>query len=201
MRGRRSGFTLIELLVVIIIIATVSAVAILSFGLLGNDRELEDEARRLRELVQLAGDEALMQGREFGLEFMRSGYRFVEYDPFTNRWAELAGDELLRPRALEEGVTFELFLEDRAVQLQEKPMQLPDEDKDKDKDEEQRRNERDDDEEDDYAPHVLIMSSGDVTPFDLVIVRDTDNAEVLLATNDAGQLQIETDADEQTAKR
>lgn len=185
----------------IIIIATVSAVAILSLGLLGDDRALEQEARRLRSLVQLAGDEALMQGREFGLEFMRSGYRFVEYDPFTNRWSELTGDELLRPRALEEGITFELFLEDRAVQLREQPMQLPDEDEDEDKDKDQRRDERSGVEKDDYAPHVLIMSSGDVTPFDVVIVRDTDDAEVLLATNDAGQLEIETDEDELAALR
>jgi general secretion pathway protein H len=197
-RRRRSGFTLIELLVVIIIIATVTAVAMLSFGLLGNERALEEEARRLRSLVELAEDEALMQGREFGLEFMRTGYRFVEYDPLTNRWAELVDDDLLRPRTLEEGVTFELFLEDRPVELKDRPMRIkPPEDEDEGEDEEDGDGyrTRGDDDEDDYAPHVLIMSSGEITPFDLTIFRDADDAEVLLAMNEAGQLEIATDAE------
>ena len=46
---------------------------------------------------------------------------------------------------------------------------------------------------DDYAPHVLILSSGDVTPFNLAIVRESDRAEVVLATNEAGELEVLTD--------
>lgn len=186
-RGRRSGFTLIELLVVMIIIGTVTAVVLLSFGLLGDDRALEEEALRLRSLVELAEDEALMQGREFGLEFTQSGYRFVEYDAIRNQWLEIVGDDLLRPRRLEEGMAFALFLEDRAVELREQPMRIGE-----DADDEDARDD-DDDDDDDYAPHVLIMSSGDITPFGLTIVRDVDDAEVLLAMNEAGQLEIQTD--------
>lgn len=186
-RGRRSGFTLIELLVVMIIIGTVTAVVLLSFGLLGDDRALEEEALRLRSLVELAEDEALMQGREFGLEFTQSGYRFVEYDAIRNQWLEIVGDDLLRPRRLEEGMAFALFLEDRAVELREQPMRIGE-----DADDEDARAD-DDDDDDDYAPHVLIMSSGDITPFGLTIVRDVDDAEVLLAMNEAGQLEIQTD--------
>ena len=81
--GRRSGFSLIEILVVIVIIGIVSSVALLSLGLLGDDRELQTEARRLISLVEVAQDEAVMQGRELGLEFMAHSYRFVEYDPLS----------------------------------------------------------------------------------------------------------------------
>lgn len=195
-RSRRSGFTLIELLVVVIIIGTVSAVVLLSFGLLGNDRALEEEARRLRSLVELVEDEALMQGREFGLEFTQSGYRFVEYDPMRRQWLPIVGDDLLRPRRLDEGMEFELFLEDRAVELRAQPMRLEAENEDDaDEDDDDPFDDDDDDGHDDYAPHVLIMSSGDVTPFDLTIVRDVDRAEVQLAMNEVGQLEIETDAE------
>ena len=180
-RRQRSGFTLIELLVVVVIIGIVSAVVVLSLGLLGDDRALTDEARRLRSLVELAEDEALMQGREFGLEFMQSGYRFVEYDPLQNRWSEIIGDDLLRARELDEGMAFELYLEDRPVELSLQPAMIQEED------------DSANDDENDYAPHVLIMSSGDVTPFDVTIARDTDRAEVLLAMNDAGRLEIRTD--------
>ena len=44
---RGSGFTLIEVLVVLVIIAIISAFAILGLGNLGDDRELQNEARRM----------------------------------------------------------------------------------------------------------------------------------------------------------
>ena len=43
-----------------------------------------------------------MQGRDFGLEFMQKGYRFVEYDPILDIWAEVLGDDMLGTRQLEE---------------------------------------------------------------------------------------------------
>ena len=192
-RDSRSGFTLIELLVVIVIVGIVSAVVMLSAGLLGSaERELEEEARRLEALVELAEDEALMQGRDFGLELLQSGYRFVEHDPQSRQWFELAGDELLRPRQLEEGLSLALFLEDRRIELDARAADIASgEDDDEDEEEDEERNERDG--EDDYAPHVLILSSGDVTPFHLSILRETDGAEVVLATNPAGELEVRTD--------
>ena len=193
-RDSRSGFTLIELLVVIVIVGIVSAVVMLSAGLLGSaERELEEEARRLEALVELAEDEALMQGRDFGLELLQSGYRFVEHDPQSRQWFELAGDELLRPRQLEEGLSLALFLEDRRIELDARAAEIAG-GADGDEDEEQEEEERDErDGEDDYAPHVLILSSGDVTPFQLSILRETDGAEVVLATNPAGELEVRTD--------
>ena len=192
-RYPRSGFTLIELLVVIVIVGIVSAVVMLSAGLLGSaDRELAEEARRLEALVELAEDEALMQGRDFGLELLQSGYRFVEHDPQSRQWFELAGDELLRPRQLEEGLSLTLFLEDRRIELESRAADIGSGgDGDEEDGKKKARNERDG--ENDYAPHVLILSSGDVTPFHLNILRESDGAEVVLATNPAGELEVRTD--------
>ncbi len=187
-RRRERAFTLIEVLVVLVIIAVITAVSILSFGLLGDDRDLEREARRLASLIELANDEATIQGRDFGIEMLRQGYRFVEYDPLLNRWYVVLGDDLLRAREIDEQSEFELFVEDRRVLLDDRPAKLPDAD-----DEEESDRDRDDGSDSDYTPHVMIMSSGDMTPFELTIQRQSDRATVTLELTPAGAVEIRRD--------
>jgi general secretion pathway protein H len=176
--ARCGAFTLIELLVVMVIIAVISAVALLSLGILGDDRSLQREARRLTSLIELANDEATIQGRDFGLEVMQSGYRFVEHDPFLNQWHEMLGDDFLRPRQLGEEMEFELFIEERRVLLDTEAAETE-------------REEDDTDLTDDYLPHILIMSSGDVSPFELRFSRPSDRAAVMLTMSAAGELEIQ----------
>ncbi|MDG2377017.1 MAG: prepilin-type N-terminal cleavage/methylation domain-containing protein, partial [Woeseiaceae bacterium] len=111
------AFTLIEILVVMVIVGILMAVAFLSFGILGDDDNMDREARRLSSLIQLVTDEATTQGRDFGVEFMTTGYRFVEYDPLLDQWFEVIGDDYLVQRNLEEGMEFELTLEERRILL------------------------------------------------------------------------------------
>jgi len=177
--GGEPGFTLIEILVVLVIVGIIMAVALLSFGILGDDRSLNREARRLSSLIELVSDEATMQGREYGLEFMRTGYRFVEHDPLLEQWFEVVGDDYLRPRDLDEGVEFELVIEDRQVLLNTEAKET-----ERDEEDPQR------DLTDDYLPHVLIFSSGDITPFELRFLRDVDRSEVALTMSLAGELEI-----------
>jgi general secretion pathway protein H len=182
-RGEHA-FTLIEILVVIVIVGVISAVALLSFGILGDDRNLQREARRLGSLIELANDEATMQGRDYGLEIMQSGYRFIEHDPLLEQWNEIIGDETLRPRQLEEQMEFELFIEDRRVLLEEEAAETED---DEDDDEDQTNRNL----VDDYTPHVLILSSGDITPFELRIVRQPDRAEITMTMSLLGEFEIQ----------
>lgn len=181
--NRPGGFSLIEILVVIVIIAIVTSIAVLSLGLLGDDRQLETEARRLGSLVAVAKDEAMMQGREFGIEFMTDAYRFVEYDPFTGQWAELAADEMYRTRRLPEDVEFDLFLEGQRVTLAFDPAEI----ETADGDERERGNLKS------YAPHVLIFSSGDMTPFALNLARRSADQVVELRADPAGNIEIGDD--------
>lgn len=182
------AFTLIELLVVIVIIAVISAVAMLSLGILGDDRSLQREARRFSSLLELANDEATIQGRDYGLELLQSGYRFVEHDPILNQWHELIGDDFLRARQLGENMEFELFIEDRRVLLDTEAADMELEDDDE---------EEDSDLTDDYLPHILIMSSGDVSPFELRLTRPSDRAELTLTMSAAGELEILSDDQQQ----
>jgi general secretion pathway protein H len=176
-----AGFTLIEVLVIVIIIGIVSAAVLLSFGVLGDDRALQQQARRFASLVDLAADESLMQGRDYGVEFTRSGYRFLEYDPLSAQWQVIIGDEIFRPRQLDEGLDLELVLEDRSISLGERFAEAATD------------GEEEEDEElaDDFAPHVLIMSSGEVTPFNLYILRPADRSELHVEMSVTGEIEIQ----------
>ncbi len=179
-----SGFTLIEVLVVVVIIGIISAVVVLGLGNLGDDRELQTEARRITSLIEMASDEATLQGRDFGLELLQTGYRFVEHEPLTGQWSEVFGDDLMRLRQLAQDTEFELFLEDRRVLL----------------DTDAADSARDDDTDDndlshDYLPHILILSSGDITPFRLEIVRNTDRTRVALGVSASGEITVGTSDD------
>jgi general secretion pathway protein H len=180
------GFTLIEILVVLVIVGILMSVAFLSFGILGDDRSLNRDARRLASLIELVSDEASTQGRDFGIEFMTGAYRFVEYDPLIDTWYEVVGDDYLAQRSLDEGVEFELWLEGKRIELQSEAQEIEDPDDDEDEDNGDSRR----DLTDDYLPHVLIMSSGDISPFDLRFVRFADRSELLVTMDLAGKLTI-----------
>ena len=174
---------MIEVLVVVVIIGIISAVVVLGLGNLGDDRELRTEARRMSALIEMASDEATLQGRDFGLELLLQGYRFVEYDPVTEQWFEVIGDDLLRPRSLAEDTEFDLFLEDKRIVLELEAAKTEQDEDDRDL-------------SDDYLPHVLVLSSGDISPFVLEIYRRTDRASIQLSASPAGELKVGTDEDE-----
>jgi general secretion pathway protein H len=177
LHGRSGGFSLIEILVVIVIIGIVMSIAILSITLAGGDNQLRDEAQRIISLVEVAQDESLLQGREFGLEFMQGSYRFVEFDPLARQWSEVIGDDTLRLRQLPEELELELFIEERRVILKTDPARTEADDEDRPGIET-------------YAPHVLIYSSGDMSPFEVHLVRRADDSLVALQGDAAGALEI-----------
>ena len=180
------GFTLIELLVSIVIIGIVLSIAVLSLSLAGNDRDVRREAQRLIAILEIAQDDAVLQGREFGIEFTTTGYRFVEYDPFSERWLEIPGEDLLRLRSLPEDYELSLYLEDKRITLDDDPVDLEEED-----DFGPSNNARN------YAPHVMIFSSGDMTPFELHINRLTDELTVAMHADLLGNLEFLTDEERQ----
>jgi general secretion pathway protein H len=180
LHGRSHGFSLIELLVVVVIVGIVMSIAILSISLVGGDRAVRDEAQRVISLVEIAQDESLLQGREFGLEIMEGSYRFLELDPLAGQWTEILGDETLRLRELPPEIELVLYIEDRRVLLKRDPLQIGDS--------EDRRSGVES-----FVPHVLIYSSGDMTPFELHFLREIDDTLVAIRADLAGQIEFVND--------
>ena len=149
-RAASAGFTLLELLVVVAIVGLLAGAVTLSWRALGNDQEMEQETGRLRGMIDLLHEEALMQTRDYGLMFTETGYRFYIFDYQELKWLEAQGDDLLEPHALRPRLSMVLLLDGREVPLE------PDfESQDIENPE----------------PQVMLLSSGEVTPFQLEMSR------------------------------
>ncbi len=128
------GFTLLELLVVLLIIGIIVSFATLSVGQHAS-RTLQDEAERIHSLLRLAGEEAVLQGRELAMQFNPEGYLFVTLEGAD--WIAVKEDRLLRERELPPDLTLSLLLEDVEMDLHDS----------------------------ENPPRVFVLSSGEMTPF------------------------------------
>ena len=77
MRRQLQGFTLIEVLVVVFIIGVILGFATLSLGGRSLDDRLEQDATRLHRVLELALEEAVLTTTEIGFATADEGYVFV----------------------------------------------------------------------------------------------------------------------------
>ena len=165
-RARSGGFTLIEILVVVVIIAIITAGMMLSVSATsGRDRDLEKESERMLALLNYTREQAEVRTREFGLLCTDNGYQFVSFDPRRGEWATVETDDTLRARELPEGVSLGLQVEGRPIVLKRPP------------------------DSKDFTPQVMLYSNGDMTPFELTLLRDGGERSVAFASIEKGLIE------------
>ena len=160
------GMTLIEILVVLVIIGILAMLATLSVGILGEDRQIEDEMRRLTDAIALLQEQAQLEGRDYGILLETARYEFQRFDAFEQRWKPVEGDPVLSARELPPDLAFELVLEGRPVLL---------------------RRERN---EDARLPQLVAWGSGEMTPYRLTLVR-SGGARITMVGGFDGTIEIE----------
>ena len=181
---QRAGFTLFELMVVIVIIGIVLTMAGLSMGVLGRDNEIEDQAKRLQAVLEQVREESELQGRDVGLLIEKDGYSFMRYDYPTRHWQMMNNDELTAYRKLPEGLKFRLWLESREVIIKshEENKELLARSSSSSSSSSSNSsgtyritassNSGSSGLKDDLAPQIMLLSSGDISPFELRLSRD-----------------------------
>lgn len=174
MPSRHAGFTLLEILVVLVIIAFTAGIAILSIGGDNADERIKIEARRLTELLRLASDQAVMHGKEVGVEVSGDGYRFLVLQ--NRRWVPVSDEPSFRERTLDEPMELNVTLDADTKELFGKTLtRKRDEDRDgvesgkgksgeSDKDDTEADADKPDG-PDNPKPQIFILSSGEVSPF------------------------------------
>ena len=155
---REVGFTLIEIMLVLVLLSVSSMAVIMSLPDSQND-QMEEQASRFYQLVQLLNEDALLNGMDYGIYFNqeRQEYRFMTLT--VDGWQPLEKNRFFTEVKMKDtSVEFEMELggsawadDDRLFE----PGSLFDEEMFADLEEDKKP----------IPPQVMVLSSGEVTPF------------------------------------
>lgn len=163
-RRHASGFTLLELLVVIVIVAILFTYSTLAIRSNSAEDNIKEEGQRLKRLIELAMEESILHGEEYGVEVFIDGYRFLHLVDY--RWQPITDDKILRQRELPEPMELEVALEETEINIE--PTTDPMQDGKLELDDAQLDDAQQDDDKSlktsKIKPHIYLLSSGEITP-------------------------------------
>lgn len=162
LRRRPAGFTLLEMLVVVAIVGIILTFAVLAIGGDRRAEELERESRQFAELLRLGSEQAVLRGEEWAVQLDPEEYRFLVYTDAG--WAEQDGDDLFRARGLADDTRLEIELEGRELALETTK---------------------------EIKPTLLLLSSGETSPFVAVFAADATEQRYQVSTDTRGRVQWE----------
>lgn len=165
---RAKGFTLIEILVVMFIVSIMTGIAVANMPTFVQSGELDTEARRLMTLLRMVREEAVLQVEEYGLRVSPQRYEFLVYDDRRQAWSVVT-ESPFQARGVPDDMELALAVEETSLSLSN-----PD-------DEEASQ--------DAEVPPVLLLSSGEATPFELTLAMDSGDEARTLGTDGYGSLQ------------
>jgi general secretion pathway protein H len=175
----QTGFTLLEILVVVLMIGIMVSMATLMMGPSDN-RVIEEEARRITYLLELAKDEAILDGKDMVLAVSERSYQFERFE-LDGALIPLSGDGVFKLRHLPENMELQIAFDGGEPILPAQPASESDPDEEEDAEKE---------EEEDPFERVFVSSTGEMAPFELTLrFRDKDIG-YLLAGQANGDLTL-----------
>ena len=152
------GYTLWELLIVVGIVAVAISMLQLSASLGDENRELKRLGKDLGKLFHLLSQEAVFENRNYAVSVHNEGFLILEFR--EGKWYE-TGESFLQKFRMTESQRSELYLEEKLVDTTRQTVP---------------------------PPHILILSSGEMTPFEWRIRDEITNAGIVLQGNLLGSV-------------
>lgn len=203
------GFSLIEIMVVIVIIGLFAGSAVLIFDSNNSANQLKRESQRLKQIIKIAMDESLINATQLGLVITEEGYEFLQLK--DRNWIPVSDDKSLAvhhwPKNTEvflqleglagdndeEGFLGEFSLSDSfAAKLERdrKKESLLELDSNPNfaeiTDEQQQQDAK-------VSPQIYILSSGEITPFNLLLMLPDEEQETWyqLSSDVIGNIEVD----------
>ena len=144
------GFTLWELLIVVAIVAITLSMMQFSMGLGDENRELKRVGKDLGKLFHLLNQEAVFESRNFAISVRDKGFMVLEFD--GSGWSAV-NDSFFTRIKMADSQSSELLIQDLVVDISAKT---------------------------ELEPHILILSSGEMTPFEWRIEDENSQFGIVL---------------------
>lgn len=168
------GFTLLELMLVMALMGLAATYVVFNvFGVNQSD-QLKKEAQRLQVLVDMASDYAVLNQQQLGIRFEQDEheYYFVHLNE-EEVWQKITDEKLYEPHVVAAPFTFNLNLDDLPWDAEDQLFDREVFDESFSLDEADVEIGREEDRKQ-PPPQVLIMSSGEITPFTLTFNYEPD---------------------------
>lgn len=175
LRPRRCrGFTLLEIMLVLLLMGLAAGYVMFNAFSVSQADRLEEEVKRLQVIMDMASDYAVLNQQEIGVRFEPDDntYYFVALDD-NDEWQRIDGEEIYAEYSLPQEFYFTLNLDDLPWDAEDRlfdrdifdeSLSVADEGVEIGNEEEKKL----------PPPQILIMSSGEVTPFSLTFSFEPD---------------------------
>ena len=158
----------------VFIIGIVLSLPMLTLGP-NENRALDQEAKRIYALMEVAKEEAILNSQEIAFTVTREGYGFQVFS--EEGWQAMEGDNVLRERTLPEQIRLDMSILGESVNLAVN--------------QEAEASEQDDGEsENAVLSRVFLLSSGEMTPFELFLHYESEEDGISITGSALGELEL-----------
>jgi general secretion pathway protein H len=160
------GFTLVEVMLVMLLIGLLATTVVMNFSGESRTERLDKEAERLQQIFHYVAETAMLKQQEWGLYIQADRYGFLYYSNEDGKWAAADQPASLQQYKLPRDIKISLELEglpgEEGNLLSQLDWQLDDE------------QQTDPDAKIPVLPQVFILSSGEISPFRLLLTETSD---------------------------